>query len=256
MASGSGLVDDSIPLVPMAPSSWVPGTRPAGARDATWKYVVRGPVPGTVVCNECKKTYHGGINRLKYHLAGVTHRDARPCEKGKEEIRREMLALLSVYEVKKKERARTKRAIEATIASGHGQEQVEIESDEELDIGIVGSLLGLRIRTHGTATSTPSSRPPISSSSSRVPDPPPPSSSCTPQSFFVPRNTPGAQMLLYTRWNKEVHQHADMACADFWYFNNVPFNVASSPYWHNIVTALTIAGKGYKPPSRKYLSGK
>lgn len=73
----------------------------------------------------------------------------------------------------------------------------------------------------------------------------------------MPRNTTGAQPSLEaTGWNREVHEQADIACADFWYFNNIAFNVASSPYWHNLVTALTVAGKGYKAPSRTDLSGR
>lgn len=59
-----------------------------------------------------------------------------------------------------------------------------------------------------------------------------------------------------TGWNKEVHQHANMACVDFRYFNNIPFNVESSPYWHNLVTVLIVVGRGYMQPSRKDLSGR
>lgn len=46
-----------------------------------------------------------------------------------------------------------------------------------------------------------------------------------------------------------------MAAANFWYYNNLPFNVANNPYWEGLVNALTVAGKGFKTPSSKDLSG-
>lgn len=75
-------------------------------------------------------------------------------------------------------------------------------------------------------------------------------------SLFVPRNTPGAQPSLEgTSWNRELQNETKLACARFWYYNNIPFNVASSPYWEELVTALIVAGKGFKAPSRYELSG-
>ena len=47
--------------------------------------------------------------------------------------------------------------------------------------------------------------------------------------YFVHRNTPGAQPSLEgTRWNCDVHEQLDIQCADFWFFNNLSFNVATS----------------------------
>lgn len=89
---------------------------------------MRGPSPGLVVCTECKKVHFGGINRLKYHLAGITHHDVEPYLGASKEIKREMNALLAATEEKKLQRERTKAAIAETIASGHGHEQVEIVS--------------------------------------------------------------------------------------------------------------------------------
>ncbi|XP_059068694.1 uncharacterized protein LOC131056578 [Cryptomeria japonica] len=74
--------------------------------------------------------------------------------------------------------------------------------------------------------------------------------------FFIPRNTLGAQPgLLGTSWNKEVHQQTRATVARFWIYNNIPFSIIESPYWEQMVSGLTISGKGFKSPSRYELSG-
>lgn len=66
------------------------------------------------------------------------------------------------------------------------------------------------------------------------------------------RNALGAQLSLEAiGGDREVYEHANMACVDFWYFINIPFNVVSNPCWNKLVIALTIARKGYKAPSCK-----
>ncbi|XP_059073636.1 uncharacterized protein LOC131874330 [Cryptomeria japonica] len=75
-------------------------------------------------------------------------------------------------------------------------------------------------------------------------------------SFFIPRNTPGAQPgLLGTSWNKEVHQQTKAAMARFWFYNNIPFSILESPYWEQTVNGLTISCKGFKSLSRYELNG-
>lgn len=46
-----------------------------------------------------------------------------------------------------------------------------------------------------------------------------------------------------------------MAATNFWYYNNLPFNVVNNPYWEGLVNALTIAGKGFKAPTKRELGG-
>ncbi|GLJ14417.1 hypothetical protein SUGI_0232970 [Cryptomeria japonica] len=75
-------------------------------------------------------------------------------------------------------------------------------------------------------------------------------------SFFILHNTLGAQpRLLGTSWDKEVHQQTKVALARFWYYNNILFSIVDSPYWEQLVSALTISSKGFKFPSRYELSG-
>ncbi|XP_057829199.2 uncharacterized protein LOC131040321 [Cryptomeria japonica] len=43
--------------------------------------------------------------------------------------------------------------------------------------------------------------------------------------------------------------------ARFWFYNNIPFSIVESSYWEQMVSGLTISGKGFKSPSRYELSG-
>ncbi|XP_057848458.2 uncharacterized protein LOC131058955 [Cryptomeria japonica] len=238
------------PLDP-CPSGYI-GTRPRGARDGAWRYAYEGPDPGLVICIKCEKILHGGINRLKYHLAGIDTHDARACPETNEEIKRQMNALLVAGEEKKLQRERAKLAMRSTIAESQGV-SVDLEEEQEALEGKVGSRCGPHIRKPTTTLLF------ASASSSRIPGtvPLPSSRSGSIGDYFVPRNTPGAQPSLEAiGWNKEVHEKTDIAVADFWYFNNIAFNVADNPYWLNLVIARTVSGNGYKAPSCKDLSGR
>ncbi|XP_059063173.1 uncharacterized protein LOC131856039 [Cryptomeria japonica] len=137
----------------------------------------------------------------------------------------------------------------SAIAESQGA-SIDIEEEQEALEDIAGSLCGPRIRKPTTTL-------PITfASSSRVPGVGSgigASQSGSIGDYFVPRNTPGAQPSLEaTGWNREAHEKTDIAAAGFWYFNNIPFNVAGNPYWLNLVTTMTVAGKGYKAPSHKW----
>ncbi|XP_057816558.2 uncharacterized protein LOC131029904 [Cryptomeria japonica] len=226
------------------PSGYI-GTRPKGARDRAWRYAYEGPKPGTVICIKCEKIVHGGINRLKCHLVGIDRHDARECIGTTPEIKREMNALLSAGEEKKLQRERAKLAMRSAIAEYQGV-SIDFEEEQEALEGIVGSRRGPRIRKPTTTS------PIASASSSRVPSTSSgivASRSGSIGDYFVPRNTSGAQPSLEaTRWNREAHEKADIACDDFWYFNNISFNVANNPFWLNLVTAMTVAIKGVQGP--------
>lgn len=63
-------------------SSTPPPTIP-GIRDPDWKHTeyFPGQKKGEAKCKYCKTIFHGGINRLKYHIATIRGHDADPCEK-------------------------------------------------------------------------------------------------------------------------------------------------------------------------------
>jgi hypothetical protein len=229
------------------PSGYI-GTRPKNARDKAWRYAYEAPNDvGKVICIPCEKVISGGINRFKYHLAGIKKHDSTPCLKVTEEEKRFINALLAAAEEKKLNKERAKLAMRAAIAESEGA-PFDMQEEEEALENIPGSLRGPRIRKQNVSFA--------GSTSSTFPTSSSPSTSGI-GSYFVSRSTTGSQPSLEgTGWNKEVHEQTDIAAADFWFFNNLSMNVADSPYWLNLVNAISISGKGYKPPSRKDLSGR
>ncbi|XP_059077215.1 uncharacterized protein LOC131068578 isoform X1 [Cryptomeria japonica] len=193
-------------------------------RDPCWKHGRPGPKRGDVFCNHCKKIVKDGINRFKYHLAKIQCRDTTSCTECTEEATRDAIATLEAYDQRKATKKRTTEAMAAPRA--------DLSSiGSHTDVGTSGSSLGPRIQAKGTLDSNM-------------------------ENFFIPCNTPGAQPgFLGTAWNKEAHQQAKVACARFFIYNDVPFNAISSPSWDQLVTALTVAGKGFKSPSRYEVSG-
>ncbi|GLJ55553.1 hypothetical protein SUGI_1193130 [Cryptomeria japonica] len=193
-------------------------------RDPCWKHGRPGPKRGDVFCNHCKKIVKGGINRFKYHLAKIQCRDTTSCTECIEEATRDAIATLEAYDQRKATKKRTAEAMAAPRA--------DLSSiGSHTDVGTSGSSLGPWIRAKGTLDSNM-------------------------ENFFIPCNTLGAQPgLLGTAWNKEAHQQAKVACATFFIYNDVPFNAISSPSWDQLVTALTVASKGFKSPSRYEVSG-
>eukprot|EP01018_Ginkgo_biloba_P009685 Gb_04628 [translate_table: standard] len=58
---------------------------------------------------------------------------------------------------------------------------------------------------------------------------------------------------LKSPWKPMEKQHIDDVVGDFFFANCIPFNVARSPYFHNIFQQAMEFGKGYKSPSSEAL---
>lgn len=161
-----------------------------------------------------------------------------------------MSVILIIPEERKLQRERSKLTMQVAIVSSQ-RALINLEADDQELQSIVGSLCGPHIPKSTTMMGT------TLAASSKASTLVAPSSSTPIDNYFVHKNTPRAQSSLEaTRWNSEAHEHANIACADFWHFNNIPFNVANNPYWFNLITTLTIIGKGYKEPSCTNLSGR
>ena len=78
------------------------GTRPKNARNKAWWYAYEAPNDvGKVICIPCERIISGGINCLKYHLAGIKKHDSNPCLKVTKEEKRFINALLAAAKEKK-----------------------------------------------------------------------------------------------------------------------------------------------------------
>jgi len=68
--------------------------------------------------------------------------------------------------------------------------------------------------------------------------------------FFSPHTKCCSQPTLdTTSWKKNIHSQARKAIANFWYYSDIPFHCAISPYWQAMIDAIAIAGPGFKSHS-------
>ncbi|XP_057856565.2 uncharacterized protein LOC131065967 isoform X2 [Cryptomeria japonica] len=238
-------------------------SRPPIRKDPAWKYHedFPGQRKGQTKCIFCKTIFHGGIYRLKYHIAGVRGHDADPCTKAVTEAVRDCYVMVEEIERKRKEKE------DLTVIGRHAPLGTRTQ------LGCVGgpsSLPSYRpthfATTHASGSasisasasasaSAPSHVPSTGSGSGNVSIGPRIRKSRL-DTFFAPRTTPGSQQSLESMgWNKEVHDAAKMAVGRFWIYGSIPFFTARSPYWQEMVDALTICGAGFKAPSEIDLSG-
>ncbi|XP_057872600.2 uncharacterized protein LOC131078829 isoform X2 [Cryptomeria japonica] len=234
-------------------------SRPPIRKDPAWKYHedFPGQGKGQTKCTFCKTIFHGGIYRLKYHIVGVRGHDAKPCLKALSEAVRECYVM--VEEIERKKKQKEDRAVigrEANLGRGTQLGCVgdpsSLPSYRPTQFASAGASTSTSISGGATATSH---APSTSSCSGSVSIGPRIRKSRL-DSFFVPRTTPGSQPSLEGMgWNKEVHDAAKMAVGRFWTYSSIPFFVATSPYWQEMVDALTICKAGFKAPSESDLKG-
>ncbi|XP_057861935.1 uncharacterized protein LOC131070430 [Cryptomeria japonica] len=212
-----------------------------GRKDPAWKYTE--PFPrqkrGEAKCKFCKTIFHGGINRLKYHLAGIRGHDAEPCTLALPEAIRECQVLLDTFETQKEIKNRQREELAQT------------------SIGCVGEASFMPpYCPSGSASASVAGSASASGSTSATPIIGPRVRKSRMDSYFEPRITSGAQPSLErTAWNKEVHNKAKGAIGRFWFYCNIPFFAARSPSWQSMVDAIAICGSGFKAPSDSELSG-
>ena len=52
---------------------------------------------------------------------------------------------------------------------------------------------------------------------------------------------------------KNVHSQARKAIANFWFYSDILFHCARSPYWQAMIDAVAFASPGFKAPSLESL---
>ncbi|XP_059066797.1 uncharacterized protein LOC131857983 [Cryptomeria japonica] len=212
-----------------------------GRKDLAWKYTE--PFPGQKIgeakCKFCKTIFHGGINRLKYHLADIRGHDAEPCAKALPEAICECQVLLDTFETRKEIKKRQREELAKTSIGCVGDAS---SMPLYCPSGSASAFVAGSVSASGSISATPTIGPRVRKS--RM------------DSYFEPCTTPGAQPSLESMaWNKEVHNKAKGAIGRFWFYCNIPFFAARSPSWQNMVDAIAICGAGFKAPSDSELSG-
>ncbi|XP_057851224.1 uncharacterized protein LOC131061516 isoform X3 [Cryptomeria japonica] len=224
-------------------------------KDEAWKYTEDfiGRQKNQTKCFFCKEINFGGINRFKYHIAGIPGHDIEVCKLQTLEAKRFCYVQLETHEQEKLTKKRQLVELSAIGSHAPTSASASASASASTSVGCVGE-----------GSSMPPFRPSASASASASTSTPP-SGTITfgPRvrksrldSYFVPRSTPGAQPSLESMgWNKEVHDAAKKQICKFWYFCNIPFIAARSPYWQGMVDSITICGAGFKAPTDAELSG-
>ncbi|XP_061370284.1 uncharacterized protein LOC133313002 [Gastrolobium bilobum] len=176
------------------------------------------------MCLHCNKIIRGGgINRLKFHLAGEKGQ-VEACKKVPAEIRAQMKQ--NIDENKKKKR----KVQEQDHEGGEHVDDLRITNDQVQQIANLSRKSPL-ISEKGKS---------INSSGS----------------YFIPRTTPGAQPTLKSvLQSKEVIRKAHLAISKWMVHARLPFNAANSPYFQEMFDVVCSLGAGFKAPSYHMLRG-
>ena len=206
-------------------------------KDFAWAYCEKIPGSTKLLCKFCREHCSGGIYRFKFHIAKLPGHDISPCKAIPEDVRHQASLAIDCMNESKMKKAR-----------------VNME---------MGNAAGVGGQSSNTPISPPSVEsmmpPPHIPNMPQVPQPPPiPTNLSTGggniHTYFAPRTQPGAQPTLNgTGWKKNVHKQARKAIANFWYYSDIPFNCARSPYWQSMIDAVAVAGPGFKAPTSESL---
>lgn len=208
--------------------------------DVAWAYVTETETPGTLICNFCKEPISGGIYRMKFHLAKMAGNNVRACTKVDQDVQRQMVAIIEAKAAEKQAKKRTK----SEIARGFPPTP---PPPPPSGFPGAGSTQGHFFEEGGASGSATSEQTPTTRMRN-----PAGSSSAMKCDFFAPR---GGQTTLDQSWHKDKFEEARKAIANFWYYSNLSFNVANSPYWEYMVRAIAACGVGFRAPTYSDLRG-
>ncbi|KAL3329547.1 hypothetical protein AABB24_033744 [Solanum stoloniferum] len=187
-------------------------------RDACWEHCVL--VDATrqkVRCNYCRREFSGGVYRMKFHLAQIKNKDIVPCGQVPNEVRDHIKGILN--NPKKQKNPKKAKLDQAA----NGQES----SSSSASGGI---------------------RPPHDGFSGQNGSPCPPS-------IMLARRSPSSQPAV-DNVQKQKQDNADKKIAEFFYHNAIPFSVAKSFYYQEMVDAILECEAGYKAPCTEELGTK
>lgn len=197
-------------------------------KDPAWKHaeIFPGMKKGDAKCFYCKTIYHGGINRLKYHLARIPAHDAVGCPITPPEVVREVQVQLETFEMQKEMKKKQKQEL-LSVGVGQGLGSVEDASSMPPYRPSASACGSASVFASAMPMCTPSAGGAATASGSGSVSIGPRVHKSRVDSYFVPRTTPGSQLSLESMgWNNDAHDAAKKTIADFWYYCTIPFHVA------------------------------
>jgi len=113
------------------------------ASDPAWKHCTMPDVnkKGSLKCNYCDNIYHGGITRIKYHLAKVPKCGVAKCTKVSSDVIKEMVNLLTKKTDNKQRKGKEKEEDRAIVDLSHseGEEHSDAEGNSVIVLKKVSS---------------------------------------------------------------------------------------------------------------------
>ncbi|KAK9116648.1 hypothetical protein Sjap_015595 [Stephania japonica] len=180
--------------------------------DITWDHctMVEPPNKTYLKCNYCGEKFHGGVYRMKHHLAR-TRKDAKLCSKVPDNV----TALFDKM-LKDKENEKAKQNDEMFDLGGNDEDNfIDVNAPRPPKRDHVG---GGSVGNRGGNID---------------------------KIFSKKAN----QTTLNEHWKKEEREKAIRKIARFFYCNNIAFNVANDFFFKDMVQCLTKFGPRFKPPS-------
>ncbi|XP_077232698.1 uncharacterized protein LOC143870117 [Tasmannia lanceolata] len=218
--------------------------RSLGYVDPGWEHgVAQDERKKRVKCNYCEKVVSGGINRFKQHLARIPG-EVASCKKAPEEVYLKIKENMKWHRTGRRGRRPEGKEISAFYM--HSDNNDDDEDDKRL---IASTSEGIKKRfrrlSPGSGTSGTKSqlqRPKLDSILMKTPK------SQKPSSYM--------QVKLKAGFIKKARKEVISAICKFFYHAAIPFNVASSPYFHKMLDLVGQYGQGLKGPSGRMISGR
>ena len=97
---------------------------------------------GSLKCNYCDNTYHGGITRIKYHLGKVPKCGVAKCTKVPSDVQEEMIKLLSKKLDNKQRKNREKEEDRAEVDLSHSKGEEHSDADGSNSVIVLKKVTG------------------------------------------------------------------------------------------------------------------
>lgn len=231
-----------------------PTLRSLGLVDPGWEHgVALGNTKHKVKCNYCHKVVSGGVNRFKQHLARIPG-EVTPCLSAPHEVylNTKMKENMKWHQNSRKQRMATKQLAELYMAASDNQEvQGANRCNKRRRLPSEGDVSCSR---PSKKSSTSKSQPPDSTGAGAHTD--------RAQTNLGPlfaiakkqmRSLPSYNMQLKQQGvtDKKGNKEVSSAICKFFYFAGIPFELADSLYFHNMLDLVAVHGPGLKGSASK-----
>ncbi|KAL0910117.1 hypothetical protein M5K25_021057 [Dendrobium thyrsiflorum] len=188
-------------------------------KDPVWKYSTQVDVGGSdktyvyLKCNYSDKVVKCGVTRMKEHLSGY-HMNVAPCSKVPDTIRDEIKSYMN----------------KSTTSKHLAQKQFE----DRVDVGSY-------YRSERSVRDSSSSMKLISSKGAREP--------MNHYMVDISEDRPPTTQKMAPKNAREARRRVSKDIGRFFYENAIPFNVATSPAYYNMIRSVGAFERGFKPPT-------